>query len=235
MSKQALYLNVYNTLKQEISEGLLKVGSLLPTEQELEERFDVSRTTVRKAVGLLKDEGYLDVRQGRGTTLQDISTTQKLSHISSITETLRSDGHEVSIQSMSITKIQAPDSLSDIFAPGTQLYYLERVLCSDGLPINYSTTYLLAEMVPYFEQYVNTFCGLYRFLESKYHIQLSEATETISASAANFVESQILNIPQGEPLLISKRITNVGDTCFEYGINRLVGSRYKYIIHMSGR
>ena len=50
MSKQALYLNVYNTLKQEISEGLLKVGSLLPTEQELEERFDVSRTTVRKAV-----------------------------------------------------------------------------------------------------------------------------------------------------------------------------------------
>ena len=235
MSKQALYLTVYNTLKQEITEGILKVGSLLPTEQELEERFQVSRTTVRKAIGLLKDEGYLDVRQGRGTTVQDITTTQKLSHISSITETLINDGHEVSVQSMSITKIQAPDSMSDIFAPGTPLYCLERVLCSDGLPINYSTTYLLAEMVPHFEQYVNMFCGLYHFLETKYHIQMSEATETLSASAANFAESQILNIPQGSPLLISKRVTNVGDIRFEYGINRLVGGRYKYIIHMNGR
>lgn len=235
MSKQALYLTVYNTLKQEITDGILKVGSLLPTEQELEERFLVSRTTIRKAIGLLKDEGYLDVRQGRGTTVQDITTTQKLSHISSITETLKNDGHEVFVQSMSITKVQAPDSMSDIFAPGTPLYCLERVLCSDGLPINYSTTYLLAEMVPHFDQYVNMFCGLYHFLETKYHIQMSEATETLSASAATFAESQILNIPQGSPLLISKRITNVGDTRFEYGINRLVGGRYKYVIHMNGR
>lgn len=235
MNRQALYLTVYNTLKQEITEGILKVGSLLPTEQELEDRFQVSRTTVRKAVGLLRDEGYLDVRQGRGTTVQDISTTQKLSHISSITETLKNDGHEVSVQCMSITRMQAPDSMSDIFAPGTPLYCLERVLCSDGLPINYSTTYLLAEMVPGFELHTNMFCGLYHFLETKYHIQLSEATETLSASAANFAEAQILNIPQGSPLLISKRVTNVGDTHFEYGINRLVGGRYKYVIHMNGR
>ena len=76
MSKQALYLTVYGILKQEITEGHLKVGTLLPSEQELEAQFKVSRTTIRKAIGLLKDEGYLDVRQGRGTTVQDITTTQ---------------------------------------------------------------------------------------------------------------------------------------------------------------
>ncbi|MFR1989783.1 MAG: UTRA domain-containing protein [Oscillospiraceae bacterium] len=64
---------------------------------------------------------------------------------------------------------------------------------------------------------------------------MTSATETLSASAANFVEAQLLNIPQGIPMLISKRVTNIGDTCFEYGINRLVGSRYKYTVHMSGR
>ena len=119
MSKQALYLTVYGILKQEITEGHLKVGTLLPSEQELEAQFKVSRTTIRKAIGLLKDEGYLDVRQGRGTTVQDITTTQKLLHISSISETLRNNGHEVSVRSMSITEIQAPDSLSDYFVPGT--------------------------------------------------------------------------------------------------------------------
>ena len=98
MSKQALYLTVYGILKQEITEGHLKVGTLLPSEQELEAQFKVSRTTIRKAIGLLKDEGYLDVRQGRGTTVQDITTTQKLLHISSISETLRNNGHEVSVK-----------------------------------------------------------------------------------------------------------------------------------------
>ena len=57
MSKQALYLTVYGILKQEITEGHLKVGTLLPSEQELEAQFKVSRTTIRKAIGLLKDEG----------------------------------------------------------------------------------------------------------------------------------------------------------------------------------
>ena len=55
MSKQALYLTVYGILKQEITEGHLKVGTLLPSEQELEAQFKVSRTTIRKAIGLLKD------------------------------------------------------------------------------------------------------------------------------------------------------------------------------------
>lgn len=235
MGKQALYSSVYETLKREITDGILTPGQLLPTEQELEERFQVSRTTVRKAIGLLREEGYVNVRQGYGTTVLNISTTQKLAQISSITETLRDEGHIVTVQSMSIAQITTPDYLTCYFPENTPLYCLERILCSDGAPINYSTTYLLASMVPNFDQYVNHFTGLYSFLESKYGIRLTEATETLSAAMASFAESHILNVPCGTPLLISKRLTNVGDTLFEYGINRLIGEKYKYVIHMQGR
>lgn len=235
MGKQPLYSMVYESIKREISEGYLKPGALLPTEQELEDRFQVSRTTVRKAISQLRDEGYLRVRQGYGTTVLDVTTIQKLSQISSITETLRSEGHTVTVRSMSITLVNTPEHLQCYFPADTPLYCLERILCSDGAPIDYSTTYLRAEMVPDFDQYVNRFTGLYSFLESKYGIKLTMAMETLSAAVANFAESQILNVPCGAPLLISKRLTNVGDTLFEYGVNRLIGERYKYVIYMQGR
>lgn len=57
MSKQALYLTVYGILKQEITEGHLKVGTLLPSEQELEAQFKVSRTTIRKAHWAVEGRG----------------------------------------------------------------------------------------------------------------------------------------------------------------------------------
>ena len=84
MREVPAYRKVYTELKRQIKDGGYPAGTLLPTESELEAQFSVSRTTVRKAVSLLAGEGYLSVRQGRGTEVLDISTTQKLNHISSI-------------------------------------------------------------------------------------------------------------------------------------------------------
>ena len=235
MSKNALYNVVYDTLKREISDGIFKPGTFLPTEKELCDRFQVSRTTIRKVISLLRDEGQVEVKQGRGTTIMDVTTTQKLSRISSITETLTSEGHVVTVQGMSITKIETPEYLQAYFSAQEPLFCLERIMCSDGVPISYSTTYLLASMVPNFDRYVNKFVGLYGFLESKYNIRMTEAVETLSAAGARFAEAQMLDIPCGAPLLISKRLTKVDNVLFEYGINRLVGDRYKYSIYLSGR
>jgi len=83
--------------KKKIKEGYYLPGVLLPTEQELEQQYSVSRTTIRKTIGLLTNEGYLRVKQGRGTEVLDFSTTQKLNHITSVTETLVEKGYDVSI------------------------------------------------------------------------------------------------------------------------------------------
>ena len=55
------------SLRAEIIQGDLKAGDKLNTEKELMERFAVSRQTVRNAVSLLEQEGYVCARQGSGT------------------------------------------------------------------------------------------------------------------------------------------------------------------------
>lgn len=66
---ELLYLQVVNTLKDEILSGIYPIGSQLPTEEELCARFSVSRYTVREALRRLRDDRLVTSRQGAGTTV----------------------------------------------------------------------------------------------------------------------------------------------------------------------
>ena len=65
-----LYDIVARTLRDEIVGGVYPIGSLLPTEAELRERFSVSRHTVREALRELREEGLVSSRQGSGTVVE---------------------------------------------------------------------------------------------------------------------------------------------------------------------
>jgi DNA-binding GntR family transcriptional regulator len=64
-----LYLQVARALKEEIVRGVFPVGAQLPTEDELCERFSVSRYTVREALRRLREDNLVASRQGAGTVV----------------------------------------------------------------------------------------------------------------------------------------------------------------------
>ena len=66
-----LYRRIAAELRHAISSGELPPGSQLPTEQELGDRYKVSRNTVRLALGLLTNEGIITSTPGRGTFVRD--------------------------------------------------------------------------------------------------------------------------------------------------------------------
>src|SRR5712672_3080063 len=68
-SDDPLYLQLVRALKDEIVSGVHPVGSQLPTEEELCERFSVSRYTVREALRRLREDHLVSSRKGAGTTV----------------------------------------------------------------------------------------------------------------------------------------------------------------------
>ena len=66
---------VYLSLRDQISEGRLRDGELLPGEQRLAETFGVSRVTVRRALDALSQGGMIDRRAGSGTKVRAIATS----------------------------------------------------------------------------------------------------------------------------------------------------------------
>lgn len=65
------YQSVADSLRQEIESGRYSNQRLLPTEQLLCRRFQISRQTVRRALSLLEDEGLITRRQGSGSRLRE--------------------------------------------------------------------------------------------------------------------------------------------------------------------
>lgn len=65
------YQSVADSLRQEIENGVYSGKQLLPTEQYLCGRFQISRQTVRRALSVLEDEGLIVRRQGSGSRLRE--------------------------------------------------------------------------------------------------------------------------------------------------------------------
>lgn len=109
--KSVLYLDVAEQIKADIMNGTYPVGSLLPTEAELEQLFDVSKITVRRAIELLSSEELVEKKSGKGTTVLSNRPYNKLSKAGTFTEYLNDSGQKVSKKILNLEKMTfTPDS-----------------------------------------------------------------------------------------------------------------------------
>src|SRR3984957_496634 len=81
-----LYVALEAQLAAGIAGGEFPVGSQLPTEDRLIQRFAVSRTTVRKAIQNLSDRGLIEIRRGTGTFVAQPRITQELTELTGFVE-----------------------------------------------------------------------------------------------------------------------------------------------------
>src|SRR5215831_5142059 len=82
-----LYQIVVKTLQSEIVRGIYPVGTLLPSEAALVERFRVSRQTVRSAIRTLREAGLVKSHQGLGTMVRNLGANHGyVHHVSTISD-----------------------------------------------------------------------------------------------------------------------------------------------------
>lgn len=73
------YVSVYDVLLSDIQNGVYEPGCKLPGENELAKRFNVSRNTLRQAILLLHEDGYVSNHQGKGTFVLKNHASRKIS------------------------------------------------------------------------------------------------------------------------------------------------------------
>lgn len=87
---QPLYLQLAENLKKGIKNGVFPVGSFLPTELELAEKFSASRYTVRAAISELQAAGMVSRKKKAGTKIESSSPNaaykQTVSSVEDLTE-----------------------------------------------------------------------------------------------------------------------------------------------------
>ncbi len=87
-----LYSQLVSIVKRNITAGTLGAGELLPSEAELCKTFNISRSTVRQAIGALEAEGLVVRKQGRGTFVAEPKMRRKTENVYSFTSEISSMG-----------------------------------------------------------------------------------------------------------------------------------------------
>lgn len=192
---------VREELTELISSGAYPVGERLPNEQDMSEKFRVSRATVREAYRALIDAGYLSRRHGTGTFVNRLPQRHALDLNLSYTAMIQAAGFEPSIKLIS-QRIEAADDEDRVrlrLQPGDEVVVVERVRLADDRPVVYSVDRIPLEIVPE-EIRGNLGPSLFDMLE--------EASRGARAGRARLLpvlagrrESDLLNVKEGAPLL----------------------------------
>ncbi len=89
--KQLKYFKIMEDLKEQILKGEIQSGNKLPSENELSAAYQVSRQTVRKALSILENAGYVYAQHGRGTFCSELVRHNRNSKNIAVVTTYLSD------------------------------------------------------------------------------------------------------------------------------------------------
>jgi GntR family transcriptional regulator len=148
--RPSLVDQVRQSLAEMISSGEYGVGDRLPNEQEMCERFGVSRATVREAYGTLVDAGYLSRRHGTGTFVSRAPNTHSLDLNLSYTAMIKNAGYEPSVAVVRQAVESADEVTRDRLGldAGDEVVLVERIRYADSRPVVYSLDRIPVKLVP---------------------------------------------------------------------------------------
>ncbi|EOL46569.1 GntR family transcriptional regulator [Enterococcus caccae] len=140
--KSVLYLDVAEQIKADIMNGTYPVGSLLPTEAELEQLFDVSKITVRRAIELLSSEELVEKKSGKGTTVLSNRPYNRLSKAGTFTEYLNDSGQKVAKKILKLETVRLTPDSPVYSCLGEEAVKVSRLYTLDDQPYIYFNYYL---------------------------------------------------------------------------------------------
>ncbi len=192
-----LYSRVETVLASEITDGDLKVGDQLPTEDSLISRFAVSRITVRRAIQNLVSRGLVEIRRGKGTFVAAPKITQNLAELSGFVEDMHALGRKPTARVIGKEVVTADATVAIRLAltRGERVVRIRRVRLADGIPLSFDETYLPLEIGKKIITNNLKIEPIFSLLERKYDVPLIEAeykldavlAETEVAAALKFV------------------------------------------------
>jgi DNA-binding GntR family transcriptional regulator len=200
--RPSLVEQVRQGLLADLTSGRLEPGAKLANENELAERFAVSRSTIREAVGSLMDAGYLVRRHGSGTYVTASPRTRHpLETTVSYTAMIRDAGHRPA-ETVVSKALRAPaDEERRLLglADADALIDVERVRFAGRRPVIYSRDRIPATLLgDYSEEALDS--SLYAILARAGH-PVASATAQLLPTLANAKLARLLMVKRGTPLL----------------------------------
>ncbi|MEA4820782.1 MAG: GntR family transcriptional regulator [Erysipelotrichales bacterium] len=230
-----LYMKIYEKIQHGIADSTYSVGSLLPSEAELQELYNVSRITVRRALSDLEHDGFIQRIKGKGTIVLPKKQYSDLYELTGFSEDAKNSGDTPSSVILKCEVQQASVTVANFLQiePNEDVYYLKRLKLLNGRISGIFETYITQRLN--FKIDVNKFSdktSLYDYYEEN-GVFLGYASETIEAIMATSTLKREMFLDKEEPIFYRERITyDNKNVPIEFSKNFYKANGYKYVVRL---
>ncbi|MGY3717408.1 GntR family transcriptional regulator [Sutcliffiella cohnii] len=202
-----LYLLVVDKLKQDIENNVYREKEKLPSEFELSRQLGVSRATLREALRVLEEEGFVIRRHGVGTFVSPRPVfSSGIEQLNSVTDMIIDAGMQPGTIHISSTIQNPTDDDNEKFngLEGEQVHYFERVRTANGQPVVYCIDKIPTNIVENYQYNKNE--SLLHLLENEAGRYISYAVAQIEPLGFHEKVSPILECEPETALLVLKQM-----------------------------
>lgn len=233
-----LYAQLESLLAADIASGVLPPGVRLPNEEELVERYAVSRTTVRQTIQNLVRRGLVEIRRGKGTFVLEPKITQDLTNLTGFVEDMQSLGRNASARLLDKQTVPATESVARqlAIATGTPVVRIQRVRLADDSPLSFDETWLPREIGERILENDLETEPIFSLLEQKYDTPLVEAEYRLEAVAADATVARALGVALGSPTFLIERTSyTTGRQPVDYEKLYYRGDQIRFVTRLARR
>jgi GntR family transcriptional regulator len=198
-SRAPLYVQVAAVMRERIDSGQWVEGEKISTIEELEREFSVARVTIRQGIELLRKDGLLEARQGRGTFVSGRSKKPRwlnlVTDFDSLIDSLRNNV----LKRIQIVENLAPPTLARDEGKSARSYvFLRSVQYNGGEPFSVVNLHLDRRI---YDRDARRFTGTAALPEivEMSDIKIAHANQTLTIGVADMETAELLKLGLGEP------------------------------------
>lgn len=201
-----LHAQIRDILHRQILNLPLHPGSSLPTEEELQRQFGVSRSVVRQALAGLADLGLIRRQRGRGSVVAAAPVLRRqLQRAGGLDEQAAAHGQRLRTHVVAVEPAAAPATAAEALNT-SKMWRIERIRYLEQVPVAFMRTWVPRDLFPHLTPELLEDASLLALMR-EHGYQPAGGPRQVQAVAADESLAQKLNTSIGEPLLLLQGVT----------------------------
>ncbi|VWX35438.1 MULTISPECIES: GntR family transcriptional regulator [Exiguobacterium] len=199
----AKYKQVAEQIETDIVNHVYQHTNKLLTEDEYATKYGISRNTVRKAIEILVNKGYVYQVQGSGVFVRDHYNSDyvNLEKLQGLTSDF--SGRKVETRVLAFEQTTANEEVAErMKCPvGTPVYYVKRLRLVDDHPFSVEDSYFRKSLVIYLDENIIQ-KSIYNYLRNDQKLAIGFADRVIYADFLKSDDAVLLELKEDDPALL---------------------------------
>lgn len=226
------YEYIFKKLEHDINAGVYQAGDYLPTENELTKTYQVSRDTIRKALGLLAEAGLIKKIHGSGSqVVKNDPIDFPVSKLTSYKELV--DAYHITSKTnvISIDKLIVDDTLAALtgFQKNHLVWRVIRQRVVDEVASVLDSDYLDKSLVPDMTREIAE-VSIYTYLEKQLHLNIAYAQKEITIDQLTDRDKLLLDIgPEHHVVSVKSKVYLADKRQFQFTESRHKLEKFRFV------